>query len=131
MQCPPWDISTIKNYVLSHSKVNPPFRKWFLEKTLQDWKLSLICFIQHWKKIAEILQKRNFLIWNIQNFARRVKQFVRKYYISWLIDLPNKLFDAEKIIIKIIIIIKNYEIKWEIFNSVNLWISSYKKGKNE
>ena len=45
--------------------------------------------------------------------------------------MANKLYDTEKIIMKIIIIIKNYEIKREILNSVNLWISSYKKGKND
>ena len=34
---------------------------------------------QHLKKMAEIPQKHDFLTWSIQNFARKVKQFVRKY----------------------------------------------------
>ena len=46
--------------------------------------------------MTEILQKRDFLIWSIQSFLRKVKQFVRKYYITWLIHLANKLFDVEK-----------------------------------
>ena len=33
-----------------------------------------------------------------QNVVRKVKQFVRKYYITWLIDLANKLYDVEKFI---------------------------------
>ena len=44
---------------------------------------------QNWKNVAEIPQKRDFLTWSIQNFVRKVKQFVRKYYITWLIDLAN------------------------------------------
>ena len=37
---------------------------------------------QHWKKMAEIPQKHDFLTWSIQNFIRKVKQFVREYYIT-------------------------------------------------
>ena len=32
--------------------------------------------------MAEIPQERDFLIWSIQEFVRKVKQFVRKYYIT-------------------------------------------------
>ena len=39
--------------------------------------------------MPEIPQKRDFLTWSIQNFVRKVKQFVIKYYITWLIDLAN------------------------------------------
>ena len=40
--------------------------------------------------MIEIPQKHDFLTWNIQNFVRKVKQFVRKSYITWLlIDLAN------------------------------------------
>ena len=46
--------------------------------------------------MAEIPQKRDFLSWRIQNFVRKVKQFVKKYYITWLIYLVNKLYDEEK-----------------------------------
>ena len=40
---------------------------------------------QHWKKMAEIPQEHDFLTWSIQTFVRRVKQFVTKHYITWLI----------------------------------------------
>ena len=39
--------------------------------------------------MAEIPQK-DFHTWKIQNFVRKVRQFVRKYY---LIDLPYKLYN--------------------------------------
>ena len=45
--------------------------------------------------MTEFLQKCDFLTWNIQYFIRKVKQFVRKYYITWLIDITNKLYDLE------------------------------------
>ena len=35
---------------------------------------------------------------SVQNFVRKVKQFVRKYGFTWLIDLANKLHDIEKIL---------------------------------
>ena len=54
---------------------------------------------QPWKKMVEIPWKRDFLAWNIQNFVRKVKQFVRKYYITWLIELANKSCGAEKFLI--------------------------------
>ena len=37
---------------------------------------------QDWKRMTEIPQKRDFLTWSIQNFIRKVKQFVTKYYIT-------------------------------------------------
>ena len=43
-------------------------------------KTSLIK--QHWKKMAEIPQKGDFLTWSIQNVVSKVKQFVRKYCIT-------------------------------------------------
>ena len=49
--------------------------------------------------MAEIAQKCDFLTWSIQNFIKKVKQFVRKYYISGLIDLANKLSDIGKFLI--------------------------------
>ena len=49
--------------------------------------------------MAEIPQEYHFLTWSIQNFERKVKQFVRKYYITWLIDLANNLYDIEKFLI--------------------------------
>ena len=52
---------------------------------------------EHWKKMAEIPQKQDFLMWSIQNLIRKVKQFVRKH-ITWLIYLANKLYDIEKFV---------------------------------
>ena len=49
--------------------------------------------------MVEIPWKRDFLAWNIQNFVRKVKQFVRKYYITWLIELANKSYGIEKFLI--------------------------------
>ena len=55
--------------------------------------------------MAEILQKRDLLALSIQNFVTNVKQFVRKYYITWLIDLPNKLYDVEKLLISFYVVL--------------------------
>ena len=84
-------------------KVKPPSKKWFLEKkpkkseTVINIRVSIIK--QHWKKMAEIPQECNFFTWSIQNFVRKVKQFVRKYYITRSIDLANKLYNARKFLI--------------------------------
>ena len=32
--------------------------------------------------MAEILQECDFITWSNQNFARKVEQFVKKYYIT-------------------------------------------------
>ena len=50
------------------------------------------------KKMPKIPQKHYFLTWSIENVIRKVKQFVRKYII-WLIDLANKLYEVERILI--------------------------------
>ena len=44
--------------------------------------------------MAEIPREHDFLR-SIQNFVRKVKQFLRKYYITWLIDLANKLYNRK------------------------------------
>ena len=54
-------------------------------KNPKKWKLINTCVSlikQHWKKMAEVPQKHDFFTRNIQNFVRKVKQFVRKYYIT-------------------------------------------------
>ena len=45
--------------------------------------------------MIEIPQKHDFLTWSIQNSVRKVKQVDAKY-ITWLIDLTEKLYDTEK-----------------------------------
>ena len=32
---------------------------------------------QHWKKMAEVPQERDFLTWSIQNLVGKVKHFVK------------------------------------------------------
>ena len=48
------------------------------------------------EKDDRISQECDFLTWTIKN---SVGQFVRKYYITWLIDLANKFYDIEKFLI--------------------------------
>ena len=82
--------------------------------------------------MAEIPQERDFLTWSIQNFVTKVKQFVRKYYITWLIDQFNSLhiniwlsslniFDKSQFC----------EMKKRHIYSLSLWLMLCKKGKNE
>ena len=49
--------------------------------------------------MAEIPQKRDNLTWKILNFVRKVKQIVRKYCITWLIDLADKLWRRKNFLI--------------------------------
>ena len=37
---------------------------------------------QHWKKMAEIIQKHDFPTGISENFVRKVEQFVRRCYIT-------------------------------------------------
>ena len=66
-------ISLTDKQTPSIVKWGPHSRKWFLKK---PWKIrnchnTCVSIIkQHWKKMAEIQQKHDFLTWNIQNFAR-------------------------------------------------------------
>ena len=48
--------------------------------------------------MAQISQKHDFLTCSIQNFIRKVKQLVTKYYITWLIDLANTFYGSWKIL---------------------------------
>ena len=57
-----------------------PRKKQKKSETVINTCVSLIK--QHWKTMAEIPQKRDFLTWRIENFVRKVKQFVRKYCIT-------------------------------------------------
>ena len=45
--------------------------------------------------MIDIPQKPDFLTCSIQNSVRKVKQVDAKY-ITWLIDLTEKLYDTEK-----------------------------------
>ena len=51
-------------------------------KTVINTCVSIIK--QHWEKMAEIPQEHGFLTWGIQTFVGKVKQFVRKHYITCL-----------------------------------------------
>ena len=50
------------------------------EKSLILVTVSLIK--EHWKKVTDITQKRDFRTWSIHSFIGKVKQYVRKYYIT-------------------------------------------------
>ena len=49
--------------------------------------------------MVEIPQEHDFLTWSIQNLVRKVKQFVRKYFLTRLIELANKFYNKEEFII--------------------------------
>ena len=72
-----------------HWTAKPSSKKLFLGKkfkkseTVINTCASIIK--QHWKKMQETPQECDFLTCSIQNLVRKVKQFVRKYYISWII----------------------------------------------
>ena len=58
-----------------------------LEKNLEKSEKSLILVTvslikEHWKKVTDITQKRDFRAWSIHSFVEKVKQYVRKYYIT-------------------------------------------------
>ena len=58
-----------------------------LEKNLEKSEKSLILVTvslikEHWKKVTDITQKRDFRTWSIHSFVEKVKQYVRKYYIT-------------------------------------------------
>ena len=73
----------------SHWKVKPASRKWLPERNLEKLKRVIDTCVsiikEHWKKMAEIPQELDFLIWSINNFVIKVKLFVsRKYHTTWL-----------------------------------------------
>ena len=65
------------------------FQERFLEKKQKKSGTVINNFHSFIKQHSEIPQKCAFLTWSYQNFVRKVKQFVRKYYNTWLIDLAN------------------------------------------
>ena len=84
-------------------KVKPPSRKGFLEKKPRKFE-NCHYYLYFYLKITSERDGRNstrmwFLTWRIKNFVWKVKQFVRKYYITLLIDLANKLYVVEKLLI--------------------------------
>ena len=46
-----------------------------------------------------------------------MKQFVRKYYLTWLIDLANKLFDVKNLLISFYAV-KNCLVLLKIFVNI-------------
>ena len=53
-------------------------------KTVINTCVSLIK--QELKKMTEIPEKHDSLTWKIQSFVRKEKQFVRKFYITLLLN---------------------------------------------
>ena len=73
--CPPWGTpSPHLKMKLPHWKIKPPFKKCFVEKNSKIFWFSPLEHSKFWKK----------------------SKTVRKYYITWLIDLVNKFYDVEK-----------------------------------
>ena len=76
----PWGVPYPLKNEAHPLKSKAPFQDMILRKkqkkleTVINTCASLIK--QHWKKMSEIPQKRDFLTWGIQNFIRKVKQFV-------------------------------------------------------
>ena len=62
--------------------MKPPIRKSFLEKRPEKSDTAITLIKQHWRKLAEIPQKSDFFTNSIQSFVIKMKQFVRKYYIT-------------------------------------------------
>ena len=81
---------------------------------------------QQWENMSEMPQKRDFLTWSMQNFLRKRIQFVRKYPITWLIDLANILHDVNKFIDFILChVIKNCLVLFRNFvNKPAMWLFS-------
>ena len=90
---PQWGTSHLKMKPPPHVKNNPsplkseapsqemiPRKDSEKQETVINTCLSIIK--QHWRKKAEIPQEHDFLTWGIQTFVRKVKQFVRKYYVT-------------------------------------------------
>ena len=73
---------------------NIPTKKPKKLETVINTCVSLIK--QRWRKIVEIPQKCCFLNWSIQNFVRKVKEFLKKYYVFRLIRLVNRFYGVEK-----------------------------------
>ena len=72
----------------STRKTNPPFEKRSSlqgnnsqkknpEKLESAINTCVSIIKQHWKKMAEVPQERDFLTWSIQNFVGKVKHFVK------------------------------------------------------
>ena len=91
-RCPPWGSPPLKNEAPnlkppSVLKNEAPFQEMVPRKnpekleTIINTSASIIK--QHW--MVDISQEQDFRTSGIQTFARKVKQFLRKYYISWLI----------------------------------------------
>ena len=78
---------------------NDPRKKPPKNQKLSSILVTVSLIKQHWKKMTDIPQKRDFCTWSIHSFVGKVKQYVRKYYITYLIDLANKLYDVEKFFI--------------------------------
>ena len=89
----------------------PPQKKRKTEKQIPPLE-SIAPFHKFQKKIQKwrIPQGHYFFTWSIQNFVRKVKLFVKKYYVAWLFDLANKLWPRKNIdfILCHLLLVKNW-----------------------
>ena len=94
---PPNKFNVIPNRPPSSLKSKAPFQEMIPRKKIGNIINTCVLLIkQHWEKMTEIPQKRDYPTWSIQNFVKKVKQFAKKYYITSLTDLANKLYGAEE-----------------------------------
>ena len=101
----PGPVLQLENNSLSPNfplKSEAPFLERILRKKTQKFgNCHYYLYFNH--KITSEKDRRNstkmwFLTWRIKNFVWKVKQFVGKYYITWLIDLVNNLYVVEKLL---------------------------------
>ena len=121
-QCLQWGTTPLKIESTLNWKPNPSplkskttFQEIIPRKKTQKSETVINTWVSLWKKMAKIPQTRGFLSWSIQNFVKKNKQFARKYCITWLIDLPHRLYDREKFLIsfyvllwKILVLLRNF-----------------------
>ena len=97
---------TLEKQPLLSLKSEGHFQEMIPRKTTQKFKTVINTCVspikQCWQKMTEIPQKQDRKSWSIQNFVRKMKRFIRKYYVTGLIDVANKLYDR-KIIVSFLI----------------------------
>ena len=71
----------MKNTLLLELKGEASFHEMIPRKNPKKLETDIVSCVslikQHWKKVAEITKKWDFLSWRIQNFVREVKQLLQ------------------------------------------------------
>ena len=84
--CLPWGAPRLKNTPHPLLKSEALFQEMIPRKKPEKLETVINTCVSiinhHQKKNVKIPQEHDFLRWSIQTFVRKVKQFVRKYYIT-------------------------------------------------